>query len=155
FGAAAATTLILSAIFVVVYGTTNWLATRRTDLETCHFDWELSLPFVPWLIIPYMSIDLFFLAAPFLCRDLAELKTLAGRVVFAILTAGACFALFPLRLAYPKPELTGWIGWGFNLFLELDRPHNLLPSLHIALQTILLAAYLPHTRGWVRAALVV
>ena len=63
---------LLSLLFVVVYGGTNWFTAQRpaTQVTTWYFDWELAvIPFVPLLIVPYMSIDLFFVAAPFLCRD--------------------------------------------------------------------------------------
>ena len=56
----------------VVYG-----GLRRSKLDhlTAHRCRHLVLrlgayiPFVPLMIIPYMSIDLFFAAAPFICSD--------------------------------------------------------------------------------------
>ena len=39
------------------------------DVGTWVFAWERLIPFVPLMIVPYMSIDLFFVAAPFLCTD--------------------------------------------------------------------------------------
>jgi hypothetical protein len=89
--AAAKTSLLLSLLFLVVYGGTNWITSQRSDVGTWHYGWEFVIPFVPLMIVPYMSIDLFFVAAPFLCRSRDELKTLARRIVFAILAAGACF----------------------------------------------------------------
>ncbi len=59
----AATSLYLSLLFVVVYGATGWLTSLRTDVATWSFEWERNLPLVPWLIVPYMSLDLFFVAA--------------------------------------------------------------------------------------------
>jgi protein-tyrosine phosphatase/membrane-associated phospholipid phosphatase len=102
------------------------------------------------MIIPYMSIDLFFVAAPFLCRSEQELYTLAKRITFAILMAGACFLLFPLRFAFERPPASGWLGVVFNAFRGFDQPFNLLPSLHIALRTILAVLYAQHTRGVLR-----
>ena len=58
---AAATSIFLSLIFVVVYGTTNWLTAQRpsADVQTWHFGWEAAVvPYVPLLILPYMSSDL-------------------------------------------------------------------------------------------------
>jgi hypothetical protein len=43
------------------------------------------------MILPYMSIDLFFIAAPFLCRTEEELRTFSRRVIAAILIAGFVF----------------------------------------------------------------
>jgi membrane-associated phospholipid phosphatase len=149
---AAVTSAFLSTLFLIVYSTTNWLATQRTDVLTWYFDWELAIPFVPIFIVPYMSIDLFFIAAPFLCSDRRERTVLAQRIAFAIVVAGAMFLLMPLRLAYPRPPVAGWLGMVFDAFRGFDAPHNLFPSLHIALRTILAETYARHTRGLVKAA---
>ncbi len=55
----------LSLLFVVVYGQCNAMAARRTDVGTLLAEWELLIPFVPILILPYMSIDLFFVGSFF------------------------------------------------------------------------------------------
>jgi membrane-associated phospholipid phosphatase len=150
--AAAWTSALLSALFLVVYGGCNWLTAQRADVGTCYFEWERHIPFVPLLILPYMSIDLFFVAAPFLCRDRAERWLLARRIVFAIVIAGAFFLLVPLRFAFERPHTDGWLGIVFDAFRSLDQPYNLFPSLHIALRTILVDIYSRHTRGLVQAA---
>ena len=56
------------------------------------------------MIVPYLSIDLFFVAAPFLCRSERELATFSKRIVAAIVVAGICFLLFPLRFAFERPS---------------------------------------------------
>jgi protein-tyrosine phosphatase len=149
---AALTSAALSALFVVVYGGTNWITSLRNDVGTWVYDWEFLIPFVPIMIIPYMSIDLFFVAGPFLCTDRHELRVLTRRIVFAILVAATCFLIYPLRCMYVKPPLEGWLGWIFGTFLTFDKPYNLLPSLHIALRSILADLYARHTSGAVRWA---
>ena len=140
----------LSLLFVVVYPVCNWLASRRTDVGTWAYAWEQKIPFVPWLIFPYWSIDLFFVAAPFVCRDRAELRVLAQRVACAIVAAGICFVAMPLRIVFPRPEVTGVPGMLFSTLWQFDQPHNLFPSLHIALWLILRAVYVRHTGGATR-----
>src|SRR5213595_2695218 len=88
---AAATSIYLSVLFVAIYATTSWLASLRTDVGTWYFGWEHYLPFVPWLIVPYMSIDLFYVTAPFICTTIPELQALRRRMTLAILVAGAFF----------------------------------------------------------------
>ncbi len=52
------TSLLLSVLFLVVYGATNWITSQRTDVGTWYFQWELTaIPLVSLMIIPYMSID--------------------------------------------------------------------------------------------------
>ena len=142
----------LSALWVVVYGSCNWITSQRGDVGTWFYSWEHFIPFVPLMIVPYMSIDLFFVAAPFLCRDRDELRTLARRIAFAILVAGACFLLVPLKLAVPRPQPDGWTGAIYNFLHEFDQPYNLFPSLHITLLAILASLYARHTRGALRVA---
>jgi protein-tyrosine phosphatase len=155
---AARTAALLSLLFVAVYGGTNWLTAQRpgADVRAWYFPWELTvIPYVPLLIVPYMSIDLFFFAAPFLCRDGRELRVLARRVVFAVLAAAAFFLLVPLRLAWPeRPRVAGWFGdlveQSCTAPFLMEYPHNLFPALHITLCLILADVYGRHTRGAVR-----
>lgn len=139
-----------SALFMVVYGGTSWITSLRAPVPVIRFDWEDFIPFLPWMIIPYMSIDAFFFAAPFLTRTRDELNLFAKRISLAVLVAGICFLVYPLQLASERPVAEGWFGAIYNWFCGLDRPYNLCPSLHIALRTILASFYARHTAGWVR-----
>jgi protein-tyrosine phosphatase/membrane-associated phospholipid phosphatase len=153
--AAAVTSALLSLLFLVVYSTTNWLTSQRGDVGTWYYEWERFIPFVPLFIVPYMSIDLFFIAAPFLCRDRRELGLFARRVSFAIVVAGICFLLVPLQLAVDRPAADGWLGAVFDWFRALDQPHNLFPSLHITLRLLLAEHYARHSRRGLKIVLLV
>jgi membrane-associated phospholipid phosphatase len=150
---AVAVSVGLSILFLIVYGGCNWITAHRANVGTFYFEWEGNIPFVAFFILPYMSIDLFFVAAPFLCRTESELSTLAKRIAVAIIVAGICFLLFPLRFAFPRPHADGWLGSIFDWFRGMDEPYNLLPSLHAALMLILLDAYFRNTRGLIRIAI--
>lgn len=140
----------LSLLFVFAYGACNALAASRANVGTAFFSWELRIPFVPALILPYMSIDLFFVASFVLCSDRIELRTYARRIATAILIAGASFLIFPLTTGYPRPEVNGWARHLFEFLWSFDKPHNLVPSLHIALASLLWPLYARHTRGLAR-----
>ena len=152
---ALAVSLSLSALFLIVYGGCSWITAHRAHVGTLFFWWEVSIPFIPFFILPYMSIDLFFVVAPFLCRTDRELNTFSKRIATTILVAGVCFLLFPLRFAFPRPHAGGWLGAIFDWFRGMDAPFNLLPSLHAALMLILADVYIRHTRGAVRIAIVI
>lgn len=98
-------------------------------------------------ILPYLSIDLFFVAAPFLLRTDRELKVFVGRIATAIIVAAIFFLTWPLRIAFARPHPAGWTGWLFDRFLDLDAPYNLFPSLHAALWLLLLQVYRRHLHG--------
>lgn len=142
----------LSLLFIAVYGWCNWITAQRPDVGTLYFEWERLIPFVPLMVVPYLSIDLFFVAAPFLCRDKRKLALFSKQIIAAIGVAGIFFLLFPLRFAFERPHVGGWIGVAFDWFQGMDKPYNLLPSLHIALLTILVQHYACHTQGLVRSA---
>jgi hypothetical protein len=142
----------LSLLFLVVYGGCNWLTAQRHDVGTLFFEWERAIPFVPLAILPYLSIDLFFVSAPFLCRSQRELRVLAARLALAILVSGLCFVVFPLRFAFPRPEAFGLLGFLLDQFRGLDAPYNLAPSLHAALGLLLFDFYFRHTHGAWRVA---
>jgi protein-tyrosine phosphatase len=137
----------LSILFLIVYTGCNWITGRRGHVGSFYFQWERAIPFVPFMILPYMSIDLFFIAASFLCRTDEEIRIFSRRVVAAILIAGLCFLLFPLRFAFPRPHAGGWLGAIFDWFRGMDSPFNLLPSLHAAFLLLLVDLYVRRFRG--------
>ncbi len=143
------TALVLCALFLLVYGGTNLLTAHRGHVGSWVLPIDRHVPFVPLLIVPYLSIDLFFVPAPFLCDDDRERRRLAGRMGMAVVVAGACFGAMPLRFAFDRP--TGHPA--FDLFHRLDGPFNQFPSLHIALLVVLGVHYHRHTRGLLRVAL--
>src|SRR5580765_3808067 len=137
----------LSVLFLIVYSGCNWITGQRSHVGSFYFQWERGIPFVPFMILPYMSIDLFFIAAPFFCRTEDELRIFSRRVISAILIAGFCFLLFPLRFAFPRPHANGWLGSVFDWFRGVDLPYNLFPSLHAALLLLLVDVYARNLRG--------
>lgn len=145
--AAASVAVTTSLLFLLLYGGTSYLTSLRSDVGTWYYDWERFIPFVPVMIVPYMSIDLFFVVAPFLCRDRKELNLLAWRLSSVVVVAALCFLVYPLQLAVERPVAEGVFGWIYNGFTAMDRPYNLCPSMHIALRTVLAAHYGVHCRG--------
>jgi protein-tyrosine phosphatase len=143
-------TAILGPYFFLVYGMCNWVSSQRENVPSFYWDWETAIPFVPLLILPYLSIDLFFAGSAFLCRSRRELHTLAGRVLFAISASGICFLLFPMRFAFQRPPVEGWLGLMFAPLNAHDLPYNLAPSLHISLRVILWSVYGRHLLGKTR-----
>ena len=131
-----------SLLFELVYDGCNWITAERIDVGTWYFAWEMRIPFVPAMIVPYWSLDLFFIGSFFVCSSSSELRILRDRLTASILIAGVCFLLFPLRLAFPRPDVAGVFGSLFAALRSFDQPYNLSPSLHIALRTIVYPVYL-------------
>jgi protein-tyrosine phosphatase len=74
------------------------------------------------------------------------------RMATALIVAAVCFTVFPFRFAFARHPVSGWLGAFFDWFQGIDRPYNLLPSLHIALCLILSELYARRTRGLLRYA---
>ncbi|MEN3942822.1 phosphatase PAP2/dual specificity phosphatase family protein [Prosthecobacter sp. SYSU 5D2] len=143
-----------SMVFLVIYNASNWLTGLRPDVQTAAFAWERMIPVVEWMIVPYWSLDAFFVVAPFLCRDRNELQVLKKRLVLTNLVAGACFMIIPLELAWQRPQVTeGMFASWFGAIQAMDAPHNLFPSLHIVLRTIMAVHYARHSSGIIRMML--
>ena len=142
-----------SVFFFAVYTACNVITARRTDVGHAAFGWERHIPFVPVMIVPYMSIDLFFFIALFVCRSRLERVNHARRIFLAITLAGICFLLFPLTMSLTRPPPAGPFAPIFKFLYGFDKPYNLAPSLHITLRTLLWVVYIPNTRGIVRAAI--
>lgn len=146
---------VITLLFLVVYGGTNAIVTSRGEFSTIGFDWERHIPFLWWMLVPYLSIEFLFLAAPFLCRSDDERRVLVQRITFSICTAAFFFLVIPLELSFPKRHATNWFDFALALVDSVDPPHNLFPSLHVALALVIGAHYVTWTRGWRRGAVVI
>jgi membrane-associated phospholipid phosphatase len=135
--------LLVTAWWVLVYHGTNWLTERRVDRVRVHLDAELAMPFVPPFVLAYLSMELVFLAAPFILRTRRELEALALTLVVATAAAGVSFVLFPAELAYPRQDPGAW-SCLFAFARQMALTYNLVPSLHVAMSCICLAAYADH-----------
>ena len=144
----------LSAFFLAVYGTGEAVSSARAHVPSFYYPWERHVPFVAAAIVPYLSIDLFFVAAPLLVRTDRALRAYALRVLAAIAVAGVFFVAMPLKFAFARPEVPGVFGFLHRQFLRMDVPFNELPSLHVALLVIVGDVFVRATRGPVRVAIV-
>ena len=140
----------LGPFFFASYGFATWWTSRRSDVGAIVFDWERHVPFAPWTIVPYWSIDVFYAISLFVCANVRELDAHARRLLTAQVVAVACFLAFPLRFTFTRPPAEGLYGSLFEILGSFDQPFNQAPSLHIALLVILWALYARHTRGAVR-----
>jgi len=142
--------VVVSISCTGIYEICNWVTARRRDVGTLYFGWERHIPFVPAMIVPYVSMDPLFFLGFFLCTSRREVYVLARRLVWAAVLAGICFLLYPLKMVLHRPPDTGVFALLFRFQDIVDRPYNLVPSLHIAQCVIVGAVYGRHCRGWMR-----
>lgn len=142
--------LLLAPFFFLSYGAATWVTTLRDHVGSVVFAWEQQIPFVPWTIIPYWSIDVLYGISLFLCTTERELGVHARRLLTAQVVAVSCFILAPLRFTFVRPPVDGVAGALFDALSRFDKPFNQAPSLHIALLVILWDRFARHTPGQAR-----
>lgn len=141
WGRAVAWLAFLGPFFFASYGFATWWTARRADVGHVVFDWEHAIPFVPWTIVPYWSIDVLYGISLFLCTTRAELDRHALRLFTAQVISVSAFLLYPLRFTFDRPDVGGVYGAMFDVLGSFDRPFNQAPSLHISLVVILWVLY--------------
>lgn len=131
--------LLQTAWWVFVYHGCNWINSQR-ERGRVHFDAELAMPFVPAALLLYRSIDVMFPLAYFVLRTRAEVRGIILTLAIVTGVGGLGFLLFPAQLAYPPQDAGAWTDfYEFNKRIVLH--YNLLPSLHVGLSVVILAAF--------------
>jgi membrane-associated phospholipid phosphatase len=141
--------------FAFVYAGADFLTARRGLRVPIHLPVELRIPLVPAMTVFYISIYLLFFIAPFVLRTRREIRALVCALAVAIACGGITFLALPAELAFtpPREDALGiWAGL-FHLADRLNLTYNLVPSLHVALAVVCVAAFSPRAPGAVRAAL--
>lgn len=133
---------LLAPVFFASYGFANWAASLRAEVGAVVFDWERSIPFLAWSIVPYWTIDALYGLSLLVCATRAEVDTLGRRLLLAQAICVTVFLAFPLRFTFARPGTDGVFGWMFDVLTGFDKPFNQAPSLHIALLVILWLVYL-------------
>lgn len=143
----------LGPFFFLTYGAVNYFTSTRSDVGIIVAAWERQLPFVPWLMLPYMSIDAFYGVSLFLFRKRSALDRHALRLLLATLISLAGFLLYPLQFSFAAPKVEGFNGALQTILLGFDKPYNQAPSLHISLLMILWVVYAKKLNSWAKLAL--
>ncbi|RYF33149.1 MAG: phosphatase PAP2 family protein, partial [Comamonadaceae bacterium] len=128
---------LLGPLFYASYGFANWWATTRAQVPSMAFAWERQVPFWPWTIFPYWTINVFYALSLFLGRSKHVVDRHALRLLTATVIAVSCFVLWPLHFSFGQPPVGGAPAFLFNALRGFDQPYNQAPSLHIALAVIL------------------
>jgi membrane-associated phospholipid phosphatase len=146
--------VLITVEFAVVYYGADWITAHHALRIHAYVASELRIPLVPVMVVPYMTIYLIFLFAPFVLRSTVELDRFAAALAQVIVIAGIAFVLLPAQLGFTPVSTAGsiWDPW-LRLATTLSRTLNLVPSLHVALFTAAAATYASRVPMWGRALL--
>jgi membrane-associated phospholipid phosphatase len=126
--------------FLAVYPTLNWITSLRPNRFHLYAAQELHIPFVPAFIWAYLSMYLLFLAPLFLLPAI-RMPPLGKQLIAATIASGGVFLAFPADLGFirviPQDPLYANIYQGI---FGVDRPHNLVPSLHVVWSSAIILA---------------
>jgi membrane-associated phospholipid phosphatase len=132
--------------FSMVYPVCNWVATKHAVPLRIYFDWELAIPFVPDFMIGYASLLLVFYVPPFFL-DVPGIRALGQRMIGATMLAGVLFLLLPAELGFARVAPSESVFFPvYEFIFVVDRPHNLVPSLHVIYTSLILLTAIAATK---------
>ncbi len=148
--------VIVLSIFLVTYLTANQLAEYNTSRFHMYTEWELDIPLVPWMILVYLSYVGVFLLLPVVMKSGHSIASLAYGFLASILVSTMVFVAFPGELGYHRPDYIPEYDFLFQLLYDVDKPHNLFPSLHVTFSSLTAFAMMHQNRvNWFRTTVLV
>ena len=120
-----------SVICGLLYIGSNTFAASATYHYHVYFEFEKSIPQIPWMIVTYISYYLILALSFALVKTPNKIKALCLAMTFSSIVAAVVFVIFPSELGFSRAENIEGYEAIFNWLHLVDKPHNLFPSLHI------------------------
>lgn len=126
--------LLLNALaFAMCYLSANQLAWRQGVVRHIALPFEAAIPFLPWMIIPYLSSGVFFCLVFFMAGSQNQVRIFSQRMLLATVLASLVFVIFPLQFSWHRPAIHHQLlAFLYEMLGLMDKPYNQLPSLHVA-----------------------
>jgi membrane-associated phospholipid phosphatase len=122
--------------FPVYFGAGN-IAANMHDTYALYWDWERTIPVIPWMIWPYLTLFSLFLL-PLFHMSSEQISVLSRQSTATLIIAGAIFLLFPTHSGFVHTSIVGLHEPLFGVLAMVDTPYNLAPSLHVAFGALIL-----------------
>jgi hypothetical protein len=145
----------VGVVFFGVYPTMNWLTSLRSAPFHLYVPAELAIPFFPQFIWAYLSMYVLFLLPPFF-MPAAHMPALGKQLIAGSLASALSFLFLPAKLGFVRqlPASAPYTAIYGRVF-SLDRPYNLVPSLHVIFSAAIALACADFARPLARAGLLV
>jgi membrane-associated phospholipid phosphatase len=133
--------LIVSLLFFPIYLGCAAITAARSNPLHLYAQWELSIPFWPFMVVAYLSMFLLFVTPP-LQLDAGELRDLVRRLVIATLIGGIAFLCLPAQLGFAERTDAGIWQPLYDRIYEIDNRFNTVPSFHVIYTASILLAFM-------------
>jgi len=134
-------------LFIALYFPINNFS-LNLDTNLCPtFDWEIDLPLIEWMIIPYLSINLFFVLPLFFMRS-GEARKLGIAFGVCTIIGSLSFLLIPCENSFHRNIEQGSFQGIYNGLYLLDYQFNNIPSLHATYTTLISLTILPNIKSF-------
>jgi membrane-associated phospholipid phosphatase len=129
---------VITVVFMAVYPTINWFTETRALRYALYLPFELDIPLVPIFIWAYISMYALFLM-PLFMVSAARMNALGKQLVAGTVICGIVFLILPADLGFTRevPQQALYAST-FTALFGVDRPHNLMPSLHVVFSCLIL-----------------
>ncbi|MBX9767786.1 MAG: phosphatase PAP2 family protein, partial [Bdellovibrionales bacterium] len=118
-------------------------ASQRLDTWHLYAQWELDVPMVPQFIWIYLSVYVCCFL-PLFVLTAEQIRAFGRSFLKCTLIAGVIFLLFPAKLGFARERFVEGYDAIFQGLYRLDQPYNLVPSLHVALATLVVMSILTY-----------
>ena len=139
-------TLLSTLFFTIIYGLCNHYASLSSTHYKMYTDWELKIPLIPWMIYPYLSLNLLFLVSAFVLKEVKAVKGFCLSLIVGVIVGGIIFYFFPGHLGFVRETVPGYEKY-FDVMFAIDKPHNLYPSLHVTYSSLAIGAMIQQTNS--------
>ncbi|HEV2722986.1 MAG TPA: Ser/Thr and Tyr protein phosphatase [Thermoanaerobaculia bacterium] len=139
--------------FFSVYPAMNWITSLRARPWHLYVPAELTIPFVPQFVWAYLSMYVLF-ALPAFVLPPERMPSLGKQLMAGCAVSAALFLLFPAELGFARqlPAQKPYDAIFAGIF-GVDRPYNLVPSLHVIFSVSIALACADVIRPAARVAL--
>ncbi|MBI4867130.1 MAG: phosphatase PAP2 family protein [Candidatus Wallbacteria bacterium] len=137
----AAGALLLTPVFFSCYLGSAAFAGSSAHRWHLYCDWELSAPFWPAMIVPYLSMFALF-CLPVFQLEPAQLRQLTKRLLVGSLAGLLVMLLLPAELGFPDRSDAGIWQSLYDGIYRIDNRFNTVPSFHVIYTATILLLFI-------------
>jgi membrane-associated phospholipid phosphatase len=126
--------LAFGVVFGTIWASANSLSGDQAERYPLYLGFEQSIPFVPWAMAIYFTLDVLAAIMPFLLRSRSRAIALMVLLIVQVVIAFPFFVWVPIQVGFTGEATSGV--WGEFVTDPIGLPNysqwNHLPSLHVA-----------------------